>query len=180
MGLTDFFKKKDGEGIDPLKDLVLDKLQVGFVLDYDMKTWQVTAHHTYDFGDGYETKEWELRSADETWYLERSEDDEVEWTFTKKIPLAAIDGNIRQHIIDNEDPPDRIVYKDKTYFLDESGAGYFLENGTPPKKEFIYWDFIDEEQEECLTIEQWGETDFEAAHGSYVEEYQFSNILPAE
>ncbi|MFQ5585121.1 MAG: DUF4178 domain-containing protein [Calditrichia bacterium] len=42
----------------------------------------------------------------------------------------------------------------------------------------MYWDFIDEEDENFLTIEQWGETEFEAAMGYYVEEYQFTNILP--
>jgi hypothetical protein len=178
MGIKDLFKSRDDEQLDPLKDLVLSKLRVGYMLDHDMKTWQVTAYHKYDFGGRYETEEWELTSGREKCYLERSQDDEVEWTLTKKIPIAAIEGNVKQSIIDHDDPPDQIVYKGKTYYLEESGPGYFLENGVPPRKEFIYWEFIDEEEDQCISIEQWGETDFEAAHGDYVEEYQFSNILP--
>ncbi|MDY6970175.1 MAG: DUF4178 domain-containing protein [Spirochaetota bacterium] len=174
-----FFKKKKKDEIDPLKDLVLSKLRVGFMLDYDMKTWQVTGYCQYDFGEGYYTDEWELTSGNEKRYLERSEDDDVEWTFSQKIPIGAVEGNVRQHIIENDDPPDQVVFKEKRYYLDESGPGYMNEDDDDESsKEFIYWDFIDEDDENFLTIEQWGETEFEASYGFYVEEYQFSNILP--
>lgn len=178
MGLKDLFKKKEEESFDPLKDLVLSRLRVGYLVDYDMKTWQVTAYHRYDFGEGYTADEWELTSGREKRYLERTEEDEEEWTLSKKIPIGAVEGNIREYIIEHDDPPDRVVYGGKTYYLDESGPGYLYEGGSGPAKEFIYWDFIDEEDENFLTIEQWGETEFEAAAGYYVEEFQFSNILP--
>ena len=178
MGLKDLFKKQEDE-FDPLKDLELSKLRIGYYLDFDLKTWEVTAQCQYDYGDGYVTDEWELTTGREKWYLERAEDDEVEWTFSKKLPIGAIEGDVRQHIIDNEDPPEQIVCKGKTYYLDESGTGKMRKKGAGVK-EFIYWDFIDEKDEHFLTIEQWGETEFEAADGYYVEEYQFTNILPGE
>ncbi|MFQ5822600.1 MAG: DUF4178 domain-containing protein [bacterium] len=179
MGLKDLFKKKEDE-FDPLKDLELSKLRVGFFVDYDMTTWEVTDYNKYDYGEGYITDEWELTTGREKWYLERSEDDEVEWNLAKKIPIGAIEGDIRKYIIEHDDPPSQVVCKGKKYYLDESGTGYLYEGGQGAAKEFVYWDFIDEEDEHFLTIEQWGETDFEAAEGYYVEEYQFSNILPGE
>jgi hypothetical protein len=180
MGLKDIFKKnKKGNEFDPLKDLVLSKLRVGYYVDYDMKTWEVTDYNRYDFGEGYSTDEWELTTGHEKIYLERSEDDEVEWTISKKIPIGAIEGNIRQYIIEHDDPPEQVICKGKKYYLDESGAGHMYKGGEGETKEFIYWDFIDEEDENFLTIEQWGETEFEASKGCYVEEYQFSNILPS-
>lgn len=179
MSLRDLFTKKEDD-FDPLKDLELAKLKVGYYVDYDLKTWEVTAYNRYDFGEGYTTDEWELSEGREKWYLERAEDDEVEWAFSKKLPMGAIEGDVRQHILDHDDPPNQIVCKGKTYYLDESGSGYLYAEGAGPAKEFIYWDFIDEEDEHFVTIEQWGETDFEAAEGHYVEEYQFSNILPGE
>lgn len=178
MGLKDLFKKKEEE-FDPLKDLQLPKLRVGYYVDYDLKTWEVTGYSKYDFGEGYTTDEWELTSGREKWYLERSENDEVEWTLSKKIPIGAIEGEIRQYIIEHDDPPEQVVCKSRKYYLDESGTGYMYEGGEESAKEFVYWDFIDEEDEHFLTIEQWGETEFEAAEGYYVEEYQFSNILPS-
>ncbi|MBT3880259.1 MAG: DUF4178 domain-containing protein [Candidatus Scalindua sp.] len=44
--------------------------------------------------------------------------------------------------------------------------------------EFLYWDYYDLSEEKTLTIEQWGEDKFDASVGNYVEEYQFTNILP--
>jgi hypothetical protein len=150
------------------------------MVDYDMKTWQVLSRNKYDFGEGYISDEWELKGAGDSWFLERYEDDEVEWSFSKKIPIGAIEGDIRKHIIENDDPPSKIEYKGTMYYLDESGAAYFLKDGKEPKQEFVYWTFIDESEENFIAVEQWGEKEFEAAAGLYVEEYQFSNILPGE
>jgi hypothetical protein len=176
MALRDFFKKEEDE-FDPLRDLELSKLRVGYMLDYDDKTWQVSDYYKYDFGDGYISEEWELTSGRESLYLERTEDDEVEWALAKKVPIGAL-GNVRQHIIENEVPPDQIEYKGGTFCLDESGVGR-MHKGSAPTQEFIYWEFIDEDDEFFLVVEQWGDTDFEAAAGQYVEEYQFTNILPS-
>ena len=122
MGLMDFFKKEDEkDAFDPLADLELSKLRVGFYLDYDMKTWEVTAYNKYDY-DGYITNEWELTTGREKWYLLRSEDDEVEWALCKKIPIGAL-GDVRKTIVETEDPPSEISHDDIKYFLDESGPG---------------------------------------------------------
>jgi hypothetical protein len=176
MALKDLFKKKEDD-FDPLRDLELSKLRIGYYVDFDMKTWEVTDYNKVDYGEGYVSDEWELTAGREKWYLERSEDDEVEWSFSKKLPMGAIEGDIRQHIVDNEDPPNEIVCKGKTYYLDESGAGQ-IHKESETTKEFIYWDFIDDEDEHFVTIEQWDETEFEASQGYYVEEYQFTSILP--
>ena len=179
MGFFDRFKQKPEDDFDPTNDLRLEKMQPGWLVDFDMKTWEVKGYRKYDYTEGYITQEWELLSGRERIFLERSQDDEVEWTVSKKIPLGMIEGDIREHIIEHDDPPEQITVKGKTYYLDESGPGYMYENGEGPAKEFVYWDFIDDEDEHFLTIEQWGEREFEASEGYYVEEYQFSNILPA-
>ena len=158
-------------------DLELAKLKTGFLVDYDLKTWEVTAVCRYDYSQGYATDEWELTSGREKRYLERAEDDEISWGFSQKIPIGAIDGDVRKQIIDQGDPPDQITHKGTTYYLDESGVGRMRRQGQA-EKEFAFWEFIDEADDKFLTIEQWDETDFEAAAGFYVEEYQFSNILP--
>ena len=180
MPFKSFFKKKEQEPeFDPLRDLVLSKLKVGYLLDYDMKSWTVTEFNKYDI-EGHEIFEWELTSSKEVAYLEREEDDEVYWSISKKIPIGKIEGGIRKYIIDNEDPPEQITLEGKSYYLDESGAGFFYKNGLGRGIEFIYWSFVDDDEKNSVTIEQWGETEFEASVGKEVEEYQFSNILPGE
>ena len=179
MGLFDFLtgKKKELEGPDPLHDLTLAKMKVGYLVDYDLKTWQVTERHRYDY-DGDRSDEWELTAGSEVCYLERTEDDEVEWALSRKMPIGAIDGDVRRHIIDHDDPPAKIVYRGTTYYLEASGPAYFYKDGKGSAEGFVYWEFIDEDDENFVNIEQWGETEFEASAGRWVEEYQFSHILP--
>jgi hypothetical protein len=180
MGLFDFKKKRDEIPLDPLKDLVLSKLRVGFYLDYDMKTWQVTGYNTYEISDRNLREEWELTSGREIKYLEKSVDDEEEWAFSHKIPIGAIEGDMKKYIMKHDDPPEKITFKDKTYFLDDSGAGYFHKDGKGRGIQFIFWEFVDESGENYVSIEQWGESEFEAGAGIPVEEYQFTHILPGE
>jgi len=178
MGLFDFFKKKD-TGPDPLTGLTLPNLKIGYLLDFDMKTWQVEASHYYDWGEGDRSWEWQLISHDETIYLERESDDEDAWSVNRKIPVSRLDPAVFDHIRQHQDPPDTIVYEQVTYFLEEMAGGHFFQNGKGPGKELLSWSYQDDSGKKFLSIEQWGDDDFEASVGIPVEEYQFINILPA-
>jgi len=183
MGLLDAFRKKDKTAepeIDPLKDLVLAKLRVGYLVDYDLKTWQVTAYNRYRFNDGATTEEWELTAGREKRYLELSQDDGDVWCLARKVPIGALEGNVRNHIIEHDDPPDQVIHQGTTYYLDSSVGGKMFAGGGGAGQELIKWEFIDEDDENFLTVEQWGETEFEASAGTYVEDYQFTNILPGK
>ncbi len=57
-------------------------------------------------------------------------------------------------------------------------GGYFCKGEGKERIEFLYWDYYDLSEEKTLTIEQWGEDKFDSSVGNYVEEYQFTNILP--
>jgi len=180
MGWNIFGRKDEEKEFDPLKDLVLSKLQKGWMVDYDMKTWEVIACHKYDWGVGTLTSEWELRSANDTIFLEYEAEDGESYLVSRKIPIGKIDGNIKNYMETHEDPPERIVFNGESYYLDEEGGGIFLEDGKRPGEEFLFWDYVDDAEEKFVTIEQYSDTEFEAFAGSYVEEYQFSNILPRE
>ena len=90
MGLRDLFGKKgkdkdtDAEP-DPIADLVLDKLKVGYLVDYDLKTWEVTGYCRYEF-DGNIVKEWEITAGGrEKRYLELADG---RWSLAKKSSSA--------------------------------------------------------------------------------------------
>ena len=190
MGWKDFFgiRKKDRKqnagtpAQDPaaqVTDLTLSDIKVGYHLDYDMKTWEVVAYHYYDWGDGGNlTHEWQLKSFDDTLYLEKTSDDETEWSVSRPIPFKQLGTSVRNHILEKEDPPDEIEFEGKIYHLDEFGGGKFFRNGKGPGREFLVWDYEDDAGECFLSIEQWDEDDFEASVGIFVEAYQFTNILP--
>ena len=180
MGLRDLFgkKRKDKDGNaepDPIADLVLGKLKVGYLVDYDLKTWEVTGYCRYEF-DGNIVKEWEITAGGrEKRYLELADG---RWSLSEKIVIGAIEGDIRRHILREEDPPSRVVHKGKQYHFDNSCAGYMFLNDEGDGEEVIRWEFLDEDEESFLSIEQWSESELGAATGSFVEDYEFTSILP--
>ena len=173
------FKKKQTPEPDPLSDLTLPKLKTGYLVDYDMKTWQVTGYNTYDWGSGDMSYEWQLTASDDVIYLERQVDDEDVWSITRKISFRDLGPGIAEHIQVHEDPPEKITYNGKKYYLDSMAGGTFFKDGTEEGYPLLSWDYEDDSEDYLLNIEQWGENDFAASVGEYVEEYQFSNILPA-
>ena len=180
MGLLDRFRRKNDEPleVDPLQDLVLEKLKVGYLVDYDLKTWRVTGQGRYRFNDGRTSDEWELTEGHDKRYLELARGDGTYWSLSKTIPIGAIGGDVRQHILEHDDPPDEVVYQGSTYYLEGSVGGGYTEPGDGRRRDLILWEFADEDEESFLSILQWSETEFSAASGVFVEEYQFTNILP--
>lgn len=178
MSWRRFFKKKDAPTPDPITDLVLSNLQVGCFVDYDMKTWEVKACHYYDWGSGDLSFEWQLTSHDETLFLEREPDDEDYWSVSQKIPISRLMLGLRDQIRANDSPPDTLEFEGTIYYLEETGAGHFHKNREESSIEILKWDYMDESEKKLLSIEQWGEDDFEAFTGKPVEEYQFTDILP--
>jgi len=172
------FKKNNEPDFDPLADLTLSKVKPGYVLDYDLKTWKVESHNKYDY-DGSPVDEWVLISSDETRYLERSEDDEIIWTLSQKIRLSDLEGNVRDHLQNNDDPPENVTHNGATFQAESSSAGKFYKDGDGTGQDVILWDYVDDSESKILSIEQWGENEYEASVGDLVEEFQFSNILPA-
>lgn len=181
MGLGDFFKKKFAskfsDGVDPVSDLTMKLMKTGYYVDYDMKTWQVVSTNRYDWGDEDITQEWQLESYDEILYLELEPDDEDYWSLSRKRPFKELDRGVRDAITKSDEPPDEILFEGKKFFLDETGGALFYKENDP-EREMFKWDYTDDSGKYSLTIEQWGETDYELSLGREVEEYQFSNILP--
>ena len=101
------------------------------------------------------SEEWELTSAGEQRYLERADG---AWSLSRKISIGAIDGDIRRHILDHDDPPARILFKGTAYHLDASYAGpHVPPTGKGSGEDVIRWEFLDEDEVSFVGIEQWSE-----------------------
>lgn len=171
-----FFGKKKDDDVD-FSEPTLTSMQAGYLLDYDMKTWEVTAYATYDY-DGYITREWTLRSGAEIRFLEGGEEDgRMLWSLTAAIGLQSIEGEVAQAIRRDGDPPERLTYAGEVYEGIESSAGLYREGGVGEGREFVSWSYGGAGGQ-MLFVNQWGDSEFSAYAGFRVEEYQFTDILP--
>ena len=183
MGIRKWLADRKGDDL-PL-ELSLSTMKVGFLVDYDLKTWEVIGCNTYDY-DGETALEWELRSGDDVRFLERSTDEgEVELTFTRRISLRDVEEDVAGTILDEGEPPEIVNLEGIRYVAAESATGVQLkqggegaENGEEAEgREFVSWCYESDEGR-VLFVAQWGDRDFTAYEGEYVEEYQFVDILP--
>ena len=179
MGLFDRFKKKEEPHYDP-SNLQIKDLRVGFMFDYDLKTWAIKEEYEYDWGDNYFTREYKLEASDDTAYLHIDYNDEGFMTLSRKLKIRALGENIPEEIIENKRPPKKIEFEGTTYLLDKESPGYFSDDPEDDNSwtEFISWDYYDEEGNLVACVEQWGERDFEASNGKVVKDYEITSILP--
>ncbi|MEH0156335.1 DUF4178 domain-containing protein [Limibacter armeniacum] len=177
-----FFKKNKKEEephYDPTNIKVTD-IRKGFVLDYDLKTWEVQDEYEYDWGDNNFSYEFKLVSADDVVFLSVEEDDFVECTVTRKLNFNKLDEEIEEAILSKGKPPRQIIYNGTVFYRDGEHAGYFRNIKDTSFQPFVSWEYYDDSEKQVLVIEQWGDEDFEASIGKVESESDFSNILPIE
>lgn len=172
-----FNKKKEEPAYDPT-DMRLTNLKKGFMVDYDLKTWQVTAEYEYDWGGGFISKEYKLDSGSDSLYLHVEDDDELELSLSRKAGIRRFSEDIRAHFADNDEPPVSVTLDGTTYHRTEESMGHFRDATREDWSEMISWTYEDDDEEKFVNIERWGEEEFEASYGVYASEYEFSNILP--
>ena len=179
--MFDFFKKKKAPAYD-VTNLSLKDLNVGFIFDYDMKSWVVKEVYKYDWGNNNFTSEYKVDSGDEVAFLHIADEGELEISLSKSIRLSKIDEAIADEIEKNEKPPTKIHFNDELYFLEEDAAGYFrdLSKETADWEALISWEYLNDEATKVLSITQWDIRNIEASAGLILKEYQFSNIIPSE
>lgn len=174
-----FKKKKDEEpSFDPI-NLTLKSLGQGYLVDYNFKTYVVEKIYTYDWGEDFYTHEFKLVAGDDIMYLHIEEDDETEYTITRPVNILQIDEKLPHQIKMFEKPFDKLTWNNRSYKMQSESAGYLNEKGRDNWEAFICWDYMATDSDEILSVEQWGEDDFEAHHGKIVSEYEFINILPS-
>jgi hypothetical protein len=181
-----FFKKKKKEEdttphYDPNHIRIID-IRVGFFVEYDARTWEVAEEYEYDWGDNEFSYSYLLRSSDDEIYLSLENDGELEIAVTNKIRLMKLGEDLDDQIAENERPPKTITYEGVKYYRDNESPGYYRNTATTEREksiEMITWDYYDDDEEKTISIEQFGEREFEAYIGVYVEEFEFSNIIPS-
>lgn len=183
MGIFDnLFGKKEEESYYDSTNIRVNDLDVGFVFEYDLSTWKVDALYEYDWGDNYFTRECKITDGERTLFLGMEEDDELILTMGQKISLAKLGAKAVDKLMNDQKPPKTIDFEGETFIRTEKAPGYFHDTAKDDFawEEFICWDYENEAGTKQLSIEQWGDQEFEASVASYIKEYQISNILPGK
>ena len=169
---------KDKEEIPQWDEPTLETMVVGCLLDYDLKTWEVIAQAIYDY-DGFKSREWTLRNGDMVRFLEGYEEHgQMHWTLTRKSIGPALMRKsacrlqkkvILLRMCDTKTPTTLPLRLPPAYIskVIEKMAVNLLVGPTKGRMGLF-----------CF-LSQWGEREFTAFVGHVVEQYQFSNILPA-
>ncbi|WP_435262173.1 DUF4178 domain-containing protein [Tenacibaculum sp. nBUS_03] len=181
MGFFDLFKnnkEKDEKHYDPTNIKVTD-LEKGYLLDYDLETWTVTKMSEYDWGNNFFTREFTIESKGKKRFLHLEDDDELIITLSEQIKYRKLGATVVDYIENNGKPPKEISYKDTIYYLDEESSGYYRDVENENWEELISFDYLNDDENKCLTIEQWDENDFEASVGKTLKSFEISNILPS-
>lgn len=181
MGLFDFFKKKTPDY--DVTNMSVHDLDVGFIFEYDLETWEVKEAYEYDWGSNFFSREYKVTNGSEIKYLSVEEDDDLELCWTEKIKLTQIDEDLQDDLISNQKPPKKLFVDGVKYFFDDVSTGYFqsgLKRDENAWEEYRCWDFEDKSGDHILSIEQWDDESFEASIGKNLKEFEISNILPAE
>ncbi len=180
--MFDFFKKKEKDPAYDVTNLSIRNLDMGFVFDYNMKSWVVKEMWEYDWGDNNFTMEFKVDSGDEVGFLGIEDEGELWITLSKAIRIHKIEEDVVEEIEKKQKPPRKLHYEGDVYFLEDDSAGYCRDASkeTENWEEFINWDYYTDDESKVLSITQWDEHNIEAHAGHVLKEHEFSNFLPGQ
>lgn len=101
----------------------LDQLQEGYLVDYDMATWEVRRHTSYD-RPAWPVDEWTLENGDDILILEHEYDDGDVFRLLTPAGLTEVevDGEPFLSVVRGEHAPSAVEYRDNEYVLVEEDA----------------------------------------------------------
>lgn len=157
-------------------DLEVKDLQVGYILDYDLKSWEVTDVAVYTWDNGVKDYEYTLFDGTEKLYLNYEVVDAKLSIYREgKINEIWPEGKVKMRT--NKDLiNDEVKYKGDTYyFLAEAAAkvknsseSYFLQN----------WIFENAAETELISFNLYDDRSMDAYLGMRIPDHAISNILP--
>jgi len=175
------FKKKKEPEYD-ITNLKITDLDVGFVFDYDLKSWIVREKYEYDWGSNNFSYEFKIDSGDDVAFLSLEDDGQINLGLFRPIKIRKIDEDVADEIVKNEKAPRQLHYEGQTFYLDADSAGYFRDCGKPSEdwEEVISFEYLDDEETQILSITQWDDETFEASIGIVLQSHEISNLLPGQ
>ena len=182
MGFFDklFGKKKEERG-----EVTLWSLEIGDHLEYFLESWEVIDECRYDWGNNDVSAEYTLNTGSKKVFLNVAGDNyqpEINVSTAIKIHDLVSDSlNVKEYIVENDEPPKFIIFRDKKYRFDSEYLGVCYEGEDDDEgSELVSWEYLSEDKENTLSVERWGEYEFEVSIGKNVNVFEFSNFVPSK
>ena len=170
-----FIKKKEEEE-EPIQiEKTVHDLDVGYILDYDMESWEVLASYTYRY-KGHVAKEYKIRSSGETRFLNVSDSNSLLLSISKEANINNVDASLRSSVLSNQ-PIVRLTWEHENYTLKESTQGQFTDDRLQDWASFSSWEYVNADNSKFVYVSRWEDGSVECFVGDYLKEYQISNIL---
>ena len=178
MGFLDKLFNKKKEPTTFSGDLTIWDLKKGYLVDYFMESWEVRNQSTYDWGNNFISKEFELNNGKETIYFHVAKNNGFECSVTREVSLRKINSQLKEQIVDHDGPFKTLEYEGIKYYLEDEGEAHVSTTGENGSSRMVSWDYEADNEKNILSIGRWGRTDIEAYIGEVVNDYEFSNIIP--
>lgn len=161
---------------DPLNIRFRD-LNIGFLVDYDLKTWQIKEGGECDL-EGNLFRRFKLSDGKDS--LDIFYDLRGKVYLVNEFNIKTLD-EVDDEILNKGNPPDEVEYQGKKYYLDKKfdGQGRDLSSNSHDWHRMIAWFFDSEDMKDTLFIGQKGLKELVSFILVEISELDFSNILPS-
>ena len=175
MGIFDFFKKKEKE----IKELDITNLDIGCILDYDLRSWIVKDKTEYDWGNNQFTFEYTINDGGDSVYLHVNDGANIKIDISSEIKVSQLGANFKATIVERDAPLKEITFENEHYILSDEFMGHCksINDDEDEWSEFVNWVFINKDESKFISVNRWGETDIDAVKGYYIKVFELSNFL---
>jgi hypothetical protein len=158
----------------------IESLQKGFMVDYDLKTWDIVHQNQFDWDNGAVDRLFKaVAGTDTRWIYMRHESGVANIYVTTPISVFAIDENLEKQILETGKPSNILKFKDVIYYRENTKDGYWFDiSNQSGGTQSVLWEYFDSERNFILRIEQIGKNQILASIGKVASTYQFTDILP--
>lgn len=158
----------------------VNDLQIGFLIDYNLKTYQTIEH--YQLNSNSDIKEEKiilLSGINELIIFKFFDQSNLKIRVVEKINVYSVNEKLDTEILLKQKPSSILTFMNKKFYRDTSIIGnIYSYRDKKVINKYSKWDYYDDERKEYLCIEQIGTKTFSAYYGKLVHETAFSDILP--
>ena len=162
--------------------LSIVNIKAGYLVDFDLTTWETVQEWQYDWDNGNSGKEFRLVNEKETLHLYmRNEGTQLHTILGRKVNIFSIDRELEDEIQTNSRPPSVLNYQEIDYFRENTKTGWRHElSSKTSANKLTIWEYFDETMTFFMRIEQIENQTYKATVGEVISPFEFSNVLPKE